>query len=98
MNVLANEIELKLTYTYNKQPVSSLDYAKNLSYKLGKSTRNNNYFEAELNKLISNGILTKVYDIIDNGFREALYNFKNENAQISFLGNDHMSLKLFYSY
>ncbi|MGK4040909.1 hypothetical protein AB0Y20_01310 [Heyndrickxia oleronia] len=96
--VLMNEIELKLTYNYIEQPVTNIDHSNNISFKLGSSTNSDNKFDKELNKLVRKGILTKVYDFVDGGFREGLYNFADGTAQISFFGNNHMNYNLSYNY
>lgn len=93
-----NEIELKGIYSYNKEAITSLDQARNLGYELGASTNKDNKFDAELSLLIEAGIITKMYDFNEGGYREGLYNFTNETAQISFQGNDHMGLSLSYCY
>jgi len=98
MTVLINEYQLSATYNYVKDPIDNMHYANNLNYKLGLSTNNDNYFDTELNKLVNAGILTKVYDFIENGYREGLYNFADGKGQLSFNGLDHMGLSLSYCY
>lgn len=98
MNILMNEVELKQVYTYDKDATAPLDYARNLAYKLGASTWNDNKFDRELDRLVKRGILKQVYDFVENGCREGLYEFWNGKAQISFFGTNHMDMRLFYSY
>lgn len=96
-NVLMNEIEIK--GVYEKSPeTSSLNIANNLGYSLGESSVKFNEFDPALNRLVANGTLTKVYDFKENGFREALYNFSNDEAQISIVGSNHMNMSLTYCY
>jgi hypothetical protein len=92
-----NTLELKQIYTYDKEPITSNQYAHNLGYKLGASTWNANYFEPYLNKLVKNGVITKEYDFVNDGFREAVYTFA-DGSLIEFFGTNHMSLKLSYCY
>ncbi len=84
-----NEIKIKGVYDYIKLPNSALDIAHNLGYELGASTVKDNRFTRALERLVKNGTLTKVYDIKDEG----LYNFVEEQAQISFFGDN-----LYYNY
>lgn len=96
-NVLMNTVELKQIYDYTPMPVNSLDVARNLAYKLGASSINDNKFEHQLNNLVDRGVITKVYDFSEGDFREGLYNFNNDKAQISFFGNG-TDINLFYNY
>ncbi|PAD85062.1 hypothetical protein CHH57_01765 [Niallia circulans] len=97
MNIKMNEIELKQVYTYNKDAITSLDYANNLACKHGLSSWNSNEFEPELTKMVKKGIVSKIYDFVTDGFREALYEFQDGN-QITFHGENHMKTKLYYNY
>jgi hypothetical protein len=85
------------TYHFYTNPLSNLDYAKNLSSEYWASSKVNDRFNAYLSKLITAGILTPVYDIKADNYREALYNF-SDGTQISFDGLDHMSLNIEYCY
>lgn len=98
MSILANEMELSQTYKYHESPSNSLEHSNNLSYALGVSTHSVNHFDHQLNKLVNAGILKKLYDFTEQGYREALYNFTDNTAQISFEGNGRMNLRLFYNY
>jgi hypothetical protein len=92
-----NTKELKQIYTYDKYPSGSWDYAHNLGERHGASSWNNNCFETYLNKLINTGILTKQYDFVKDGYREALYQFEDE-TEIEFFGENHMNIRVFYNY
>lgn len=97
-NVLLNEIEMKINYYYDSNAINVLDHTRNLEYSLGVSTMNDNRFDYELNKMIQSGIIEKVYDFIEGGFREGVYSYVDEKAQISFHGNNHMGLKIYHCY
>lgn len=92
-----NTLELKQIYTFVSHPTTSNEYAKNLGYKHGLSTWNNDYFTPYLNKLIETGILTKEYDFVNNGYREALYTFA-DGSDIELMGENHMTMRVFYNY
>lgn len=96
-NILLNTIELNQIYSYTNSPMKSLDFAYNLAYKQGASTINDNKFDCELSKLVDLGIITKVYDFMEGDFREGLYNFTNDKAQVSFFGKE-TDINLFYNY
>ncbi|PKR82879.1 hypothetical protein [Heyndrickxia camelliae] len=97
LQLLTNHKELKQIYTYNSNPHSSFDYANNLGYKQGLSSWNNDLFTPYLNKLINQDILTKVYDFVQNGQREALYQFSNGD-EIELFGENHMNIRIFFNY
>lgn len=97
MEMLMNSKELNLIYTFEESPSMAWEYANNLGYEQGASTLNNNQFTPYLEKLINNGILTKVYDFTTDGLREGLYEFENGN-QIEFIGENYMNYKLYYLY
>lgn len=98
-NVLTNEIQMKGIYEYYPNVITdSHGIARNLGYELGASSHSNNRFDKMLEKLVSEGILKKVYDFTESGSREGLYNFTIDETQISFFGKSHMELKLFYNY
>ena len=92
-----NTKELKQIYTFVNEPTSSYDYARNLGYKDGASSWNNDYFTPYLNKLIEKGILTKEYDFVKDGYREAVYTFA-DGSDIEIMGENHMTYRLFYNY
>jgi hypothetical protein len=95
--MLENEMELKQIYTFNNSPSYPYEYARNLGYKHGASTWNDDYFNPYLNKLIQQGILTKVYDAQKPNGREALYQFQ-DGTEIEFFGENHMTMRVFYNY
>ena len=95
--IKANEIELKGIYTLNKEPMSSLDHANNLGFWLGCNTWKCDSFTEQLNLLVKKGVLTKLFHTYQNEYIEAVYNFRDGN-QVSFFGNNHMALKLYYNY
>lgn len=97
LQTYSNSLELKQIYDYNNNPTNSLEYAKNLGYKLGLSTHNNDHFNPYLETLINQNILTKIYDFTEGNFREGLYEFE-DGAQISFFGTNTMDLKLYYEF
>lgn len=98
MLLLTNEMELKQVYNWDSMPIDNLDHANNLAYKLGLSSWNNNLFDPYLEKLVNAGTLEKVYDFIQDGTREGLYTFKDNKAQLSFFGSNHMDIRLFFNY
>jgi hypothetical protein len=97
MEMLTHNKELKLIYTFENDPITAYDYARNLGHEHGASTLNNDLFTPYLNKLINNGILTKVYDFTTGDFREAIYQFE-DGKQIEFIGENYMNYKLYYLY
>jgi hypothetical protein len=97
IKLLENTMELQQIYTFNNSPSYPFEFAKNLGYKHGVSTWNDDYFNPYLNQLIEQGILTKEYDFIKDGYREAVYTFSN-GSLIEFFGENHMTMRLFYNY
>lgn len=97
IKMTTNERELEKIYTFDNHATYAYEFANNLGYKHGASTWNDNYFEKYLNKLIKAGILRKSYDFVKDGYREALYEFK-DGSYIDFMGENHMSYRLFYNY
>jgi len=92
-NVLINEKEIKGVFDKINFPVTSLDYAHNVGYELGASSLSNDRLSPYIDKLVNNGIIAKVYDFGEGAGREALYNFVNDEAQISLFGYN-----LYYNY
>jgi hypothetical protein len=97
IKLLENTKELQQIYTFNNSPSYAYEYARNLGYKQGVSTWNDDYFNPYLNKLINAGILTKEYDFVKDGYREAVYTF-SDDSQIEFFGENHMTMRIFYNY
>ena len=84
--------------TFNEMPLDTWDYVQNLGHELGSCTWNNNVFEPYLEKLVKKGVLVKLYDFVDNGYREASYEFVNGKGEIEILGTNHMSYILNYNF
>ena len=92
-NVLLNEKEIKGIFDKINFPITSLDFAHNAGYELGASTLSNDRFSPYIDELVNKGVITKVYDFGNGTSREALYNFVNDNAQLSLFGHN-----LYYNY
>lgn len=97
IKLLTNHKELKQIYTYDKYAATSWDFAHNLGERHGACTWNNDTFNPYLNKLIKQGIITKVYDFLKDGYREALYQF-SDDTEIEFFGENHMNMRVFYNF
>ena len=90
-----NYNELKGIYTFNNQPVSSYDFARNLGYMDGSSSVKFDEFTPYLESLVKKGILEKVYDFTENEYREALYKFQDD-TEITIEGTDRTNQRLYY--
>lgn len=97
IKMTTNEMELKQIYTFNNHASYPYEFAKNLGERHGASTWNNDYFTPYLNKLVKKEILRKSYDFVKDGYREALYEFK-DGSFIEFMGENHMTMRVFYNY
>lgn len=90
-----NYNELKGIYTFNDQSMTSYEYAHNLGYMDGNSSVKFDEFTPYLETLVNKGVLTKVYDFEENGYREALYKFQDD-TEITIEGHDRLNQKLYY--